>query len=105
MRIPNILVAAATRCHMHILEWIETVGGIQVFVHWAIEPAVIQGHVDVLKWVFRNGYKWDAKKEYQHYLSAIKNSNLQALVWMNSCAPVFTTDMSFPSIYKSRRRA
>ena len=22
MRIPNILVAAATHCHMHILEWI-----------------------------------------------------------------------------------
>jgi hypothetical protein len=57
MRIKNILVAATTHCHMHILEWIETVGGIQVWVHRAIEPAVIQCHVDVLKWVVRNGYQ------------------------------------------------
>jgi hypothetical protein len=33
MRIQNILVAAATHCHMHILEWIGRFGGIQVFVH------------------------------------------------------------------------
>jgi hypothetical protein len=102
MRIKNILVAAATHCHIHILEWIETVGGIQVWVHRAIKPAVIQGHVDVLKWVVRNGYKWDAKKDYQHYLTAIKNSKLQVLVWMNSCAPIFTTDTCFPSIYASQ---
>jgi ankyrin repeat protein len=102
MRIQNIIVAAATHCHMHILEWIERVGGIQVLIHWAINPAVIQGHVDVLKWVVRNGYKWDAKKDYQHYLTAIKNSNLQVLVWMNSCAPIFTTDTCFPSIYASQ---
>jgi hypothetical protein len=102
MRIKNILVAAATHCHIHILEWIETVGGIQVWVHRAIKPAVIQGHVDVLKWIVRNGYKWDAKKDYQHYLTAIKNSKLQVLVWMNSCAPIFTTDMSYPSIYASQ---
>jgi hypothetical protein len=102
MRIKNILVAAATHCHMHILEWIGRVGGIQVWVHRAIKPAVIQGHVDVLKWVVRNGYQWDAKKDYQHYLTAIKNSNLQVLVWMNSCAPIFTTDTCFPSIYASQ---
>ena len=102
MRIQNILVAAATHCHMHILEWIGRFGGIQVCIHWAIEPASIRGHVDVLKWVVRNGYKWDAKKDYQHYLTAIKNSNLQVLVWMNSCAPIFTTDSSFPSIYASQ---
>jgi hypothetical protein len=102
MRIQNIIVAAATHCHMHILEWIERVGGIQVLIHWAINPAVIQGHVDVLKWVVRNGYKWDAKKDFKHYLTAIKNSNLQVLVWMNSCAPIFTTDTCFPSIYASQ---
>jgi hypothetical protein len=98
----KILKEAATHCHMHILEWLETVAPIEEFVHRAIEPAVIQGHVDVLKWVVRNGYQWDAKKDYQHYLTAIKNSNLQVLVWMNSCAPIFTTDMSFPSIYASQ---
>jgi hypothetical protein len=103
MMIQNVLVAAATtHGHMHILEWIERVGGIQVCVHWAIKPAVIQGHVDVLKWVVRNGYKWDARNDYQHYLTAIQNSNLQVLVWMNSYAPIFTTDMSFPSIYASQ---
>jgi hypothetical protein len=102
MRIQNIIVAAATHCHMHILEWIGRFGGIQDIIHWAINPAAIQGHVDVLKWVVRNGYKWDAKKDYQHYLTAIKNSKLQVLVWMNSCAPIFTTDMSFPSIYASQ---
>ena len=102
MRIQNIIVAAATHCHMHILEWIGRFGGIQDIIHWAIYPAVIQGHVDVLKWVVRNGYQWDAKKDYQHYLTAIKNSNLQVLVWMNSCAPIFTTDTCFPSIYASQ---
>jgi hypothetical protein len=102
LRIQNILIAAATHCHIHILEWLETVVPTEEFVHRAIEPAVIQGHVDVLKWVVRNGYKWDAKKDSQHYLTAIKNSNLQVLVWMNSCAPIFTTDMSFPSIYASQ---
>ena len=102
MRIQNIIVAAATHCHMHILEWIGRFGGIQDIIHWAINPAVIQGHVDVLKWVVRNGYQWDAKKDYQHYLTAITYSNLQVLVWMNSCAPIFTTDMSFPSIYASQ---
>jgi hypothetical protein len=102
IRIQNILIAAATHCHIHILEWLETVVPIEEFVHRAIEPAVIQGHVDALKWVVRNGYKWDAKKDYQHYLTAIKNSNLQVLVWMNSCAPIFTTDTSFPSIYASQ---
>jgi hypothetical protein len=103
MRIQNIIVAAATHCHMHILEWIGRFGGIQDIIHWAINPAAIQGHVDVLKWVVRNGYNWDAKKDYQHYLTAIKNSKLQVLVWMNSCAPIFTTDMSYPSIYASQK--
>jgi hypothetical protein len=102
LRIQNIIIAAATGCHMHILEWMESFGGVQGLVHFAIDPASIQGHVDVLKWVVRNGYKWDAKNDHKHYLTAIKNSNLQALVWMNSCAPIFTTDMSFPSIYASQ---
>jgi len=87
---------------MHILEWIGRIGGVQALLHFAIDPASIQGHVDVLKWVVRNGYKWDAKKHYNHYLAGVKNSNLQVLVWMNSCAPIFTTDISFPSIYASQ---
>ena len=78
---------------------LETVVPIQDFVVHAIKSASIEGHVDVLKWVVRNGYKWDAKKDYQHYLTAIKNSNSQAFVWMNSCVPIFTTYMYFLNIY------
>jgi hypothetical protein len=81
---------------MHILEWLETVVPIEEFVVHAIEQASIEGHVDVLKWVVRNGYKWDAKKDYKYCLKAIENSNLQALIWMNSCAPIYTMDLSFP---------
>jgi hypothetical protein len=102
IRIQNILIAAATHCHMHILEWLETVVPVEEFLVHAIEEASMEGHVDVLKWVVRNGYKWDAKKDYKHYLTAITYSNLQALVWMNSCAPIFTSDTSFPSIYASQ---
>ena len=87
---------------MHILAWLETVVPIEEFVYRAIKPASIEGHGEVLKWVVGNGYKWVAKKDYQHYLTAIKNSKLQVLVWMNSCAPIFTTDTSFPSIYASQ---
>ena len=38
-------------------------------------------------------------KDYKHYLTAIKNSNLQVLVWMNSCAPIYTMTNTFPSIF------
>ena len=102
IRIQNILIAAATHCHMHILEWLETVVPVEEFLVHAIEEASMEGHVDVLKWVVRNGYKWDAKKDHKHYLTAITYSNLQAFVWMNSCAPIWKTDISFPSIYASQ---
>jgi hypothetical protein len=92
----HILRAAATHSHMHILEWLETVVPVEEFLVHAIEQASIEGHVDVLKWVVRNGYKWDAKKDYKYCLKAIENSNLQALIWMNSCAPIYTMDLSFP---------
>jgi hypothetical protein len=89
---------------MHILEWLETVVLIQDFVVHAIEPASIEGHVEVLKWVIRSGYKLDAKKDYKHYLTAMKNSNLQALIWMNSRVPIFTTYMLILNIYACRER-
>ena len=73
---------------MHILEWIETVGEIQVFVHWAIEPAVIQGHVDVLKWVFQNGYKWDAKKEFQ-FASASLDEFMRPYIYFEYVFPMY----------------
>ncbi len=98
----KILKEAATHCHMHILEWLETVVPIEEFVVHAIEQASIEGHVDVLKWVVRNGYQWDAKKDYKYYLRAIENSNLQALIWMNSCAPIWLWMNSYPSIFACR---
>ena len=84
---------------MHILEWLETVVPIEEFVVHAIEQASIEGHVDLLKWVVRNGYKWDAKRDYKYYSTAIENSNLQSLIWMNSCAPIYTMAYTFPSFF------
>jgi len=54
----HILRAAATHCHMHILEWLETVVPIEEFV--------------------------------------------QALIWMNSCAPIWLWMNSYPSIFACR---
>jgi hypothetical protein len=101
----QILDFAAFAGQIHILEWLETVenperlaGMIETLAGRILKQASIDGHVGVLKWAVNHGYKWDAKRDYDCYLQAIQYGQLETLIWMNGEAPIFTTDIAYPTI-------
>jgi ankyrin repeat protein len=101
-----ILRMAAKEGHIHILEWLETVesterlaGMIETLASGhTLRSAAMYGHVGVLKWAVNHGYQWDAERDYKYYIKAIEYGQLEALNWMNEKAPIFTTDIGYPSI-------